>query len=99
MTGPRIGPTITPMPHTDMALACLDGGLMSIITVWLSGFMNAAATPCITRNATIAGRLVAKPHSMDAATKPTMLTRNSLRLPSRSASQPVIGMATAEATM
>ena len=34
-----------PMPQIDIALACFEGVLMSIITVWLSGFMNAAAIP------------------------------------------------------
>ena len=88
-----------PMPQIDIALACFDGGLMSIITVWLSGFMNAAATPWSTRNKTIAGRFVASPHSIEAAVKPIIAARNKLREPTRSASQPVTGIATAEATI
>src|SRR5258708_6739531 len=33
MTGPRIGPTIAPMAHTDIALAARSGGLMSSMGV------------------------------------------------------------------
>lgn len=99
MIGPRIGPTMIPMPQIDIAAACFERGLMSIITVWLSGFMNAAAMPCRMRKATICGMLSASPHSIEAATKPAIAQRNRLREPIRSDSQPVTGIATAAATM
>ncbi len=51
------------------------------------------------RNATISSRLCAAPHSAEAMMKPTVAIRNRLREPIRSESQPVIGIAMAEATI
>ncbi len=45
------------------------------------------------------GRLQAMPQAIEVATNPTIETRNSSRLPIRSASQPVTGVMIAEATM
>ncbi len=54
--------------------------------------------PWSTRNSTISVRLCAAPHSADATMKPATESRNRLRDPIRSESQPVIGIAIAVAT-
>jgi hypothetical protein len=51
------------------------------------------------RNSTICSRLCAAPHSAEAMMKPTIEIRNRLREPMRSETQPVIGIAMAEATI
>ena len=81
ITGPMIGPTITPMPQIAMALPWRSGGLMSSITVCESGAMKAAKMPWKTRKATISSRLVEMPHSIEAMTNPPTATRNRLREP------------------
>ena len=95
--GPRIGPIMIPIPQIDIARACRSGGLISSITDCDSGLMKAAAIPWRKRNATISSRFCAAPHAIEVRTKPTIAARNNCRRPIRSASQPVIGIATAEA--
>ena len=51
------------------------------------------------RKSTISGRLVAMPQSSEATAKPMTPISSRLRRPSRSASQPVSGVAMAAATM
>src|SRR3546814_14127796 len=94
-----IGQTMTPMPQIDIAFACRSGGLMSIITVWESGGIKAPQMPWSRRNATISSRLVAMPQSIDAMMKPLTATRQRFREPNRPESQPVIGVASAAATL
>ncbi len=53
----------------------------------------------MTRNATISPSEVAMPQASEASVKPVTATENSIRRPSRSASQPVSGVAMAEATI
>ncbi len=86
-----------PMPQIDIARACRSGGLISSITDCDSGPMNAALTPCRKRKATICSSDCAAPHAIEAMMKPMTAAMNSSRRPIRSASQPVIGIATAEA--
>src|SRR3546814_19786429 len=86
-----------PIPQIDIARAWRSGGLMSSITDCDSGPMKAALIPWMKRNATISSRFWAAPHAIDAMMNPTTAPRNSARRPMRSASQPVIGIATAEA--
>ena len=88
-----------PMPQIDIARACFSGGLISSITDCESGPMKAALIPCRKRNATICSSDCAAPHAIDATMNPAMAPRNNSRRPMRSASQPVIGIATAEARM
>ena len=98
-TGPMIGPIMIPPPNSAIARAWRSGGLMSNRVAWLSGTRKAPVTPWMARNATISVRLVAIAHSKDAMVKPiTARISNRLR-PIRSASQPEIGIAIAEATM
>ena len=61
--------------------------------------MNAPVTPCNARKITISVMFCASPHIIEAMTNPDTENRNSRREPMRSASQPVIGMATAVATI
>ena len=86
-----------PMPQIDMARAWRSGGLMSSITDCDSGPMKAALIPCRKRKMTISSRFCAAPQAIEAMMKPSTAIRNSGRRPMRSASQPVIGIATAEA--
>ena len=53
----------------------------------------------LSRNSTISSMFWAMPQSIEDATKPATEPMNSLRDPIRSASQPVIGMAIAVATI
>ncbi len=82
-----------------MIEACLLGFEVSSSAAWLSGAMNAPATPCSARNSTISSRFCAMPHSIEATTNPPTDQMNSRREPIRSDSQPVMGIATAEAMM
>ena len=88
-----------PMPHSAIICGWRDGLLVSIIAAWASGEMNAPEAPCKALNTTIWVTFWAIPHSIEANTKPATETMNSRRDPIRSASQPVIGMATATATI
>jgi hypothetical protein len=82
-----------------MARPCFSGGLMSNITAWASGTRNAPATPWKARKATISSRFCAAAQSREAIVKAITERTNSRLRPIRSASQPVIGIAIAEATM
>ena len=61
--------------------------------------MKAPLTPCTARNSTISVSDVAIAHSTEAMVKPTTEISSSRLRPTRSASQPLIGKAIAEATM
>ena len=88
-----------PMPHIAIICGCRDGLLVSTIAAWLSGAMKAPVAPCKARKITISVMFWAIPHSIDDSTKPVTEAINSRRDPIRSASQPVIGIATATATI
>ncbi len=88
-----------PMPQIDIARAWRSGGLMSSITACDSGPIKAANTPCKKRKATICSSDCAAPHAIDATMNPKIAIRNNSRRPIRSASQPVIGIATALANI
>ena len=94
-----IGPIMIPMPHMAIICGWRLGRLVSIIAAWLSGEMNAPAAPWSARKITISVMFCAMPHSIEAITKPTTEKMNRRREPILSASQPVIGMATATATI
>ena len=95
--GPIIGPTITLAPNSAIARGCSEGRLILKMMLCPSGPSEAPPIPCKTRNATIWGMLVAIPHSTDETTNRVMDDRNSMRMPSRSASQPLIGVIIAAA--
>ena len=65
---------------------------------WPSGMIGAPNAPCATRARISASRLPAMPHSREVTVKPITVKNIRLRQPSRLASQPVIGVATAVAT-
>jgi hypothetical protein len=99
ITGPKIGPIMIPPPNSAIAWAWRSGGLMSNIVACASGTRNAPVIPWSNRNSTISGRLVAAAHSKDATVKPNTAISSSFLRPMRSASQPLIGIAIAAATM
>jgi len=82
-----------------MADPAFSRGFISSKKVWLRGTMAAPKSPCIRRNSTIDCKFQASPHKSEAATNPTIDTKNSSRLPIWSASQPVTGVIIAAATM
>ena len=94
-----MGPRIAPAPQMAMAWPCFSGGLMSSSTAWESGIRAAPNTPWSRRNSTISTRLPAMPQSMEATVKPAMEIRNRVLRPIRWASQPVIGVIRAAATI
>ena len=94
-----IGPRMTPMPHTAIALAWRSGGLIWNKTAWLSGTSAAPHTPCSRRKMTSSARLCAAPHKAEAIVKPATENRNTYLMPNRPASQPVSGVMIAAATM
>ena len=86
--GPRIGPSITPMPQIAITLPRFCGGYMSSITACDKGPRAAPNTPWIRRKSTICSRLCEAPHSMEAMVKPAMEVMRKFFLPKRAASQP-----------
>ena len=88
-----------PMPQIAMICGWRLGRVASSMKAWLKGAMKAPATPCKARKATISSRFWASPHSIEARMNPVTEPMNSRRAPTLSASQPVIGSATAEAMM
>ncbi len=94
-----MGPIIMPELQIAIIRACCEGLLMSIIAAWLSGPMKAPEIPCNDLKATICSMFCAIPHNIDVPMKLTTASRNSGREPIRSASQPVMGIVTAEATI
>ena len=97
--GPRIGPTITPIPQIAIAWPCFSRGLMSSRIDCDSGTSAAPNTPCSRRAPTICTSVSASPHSADATVKPAIDTISSRFTLSRSDSQPVSGVAIAAATI
>ena len=87
------------MPHSAMICGWRLGRVVSSSELWLSGAMNAPPTPWSARNSTISSRFWARPHSIEAPTNSVTEIRKRRREPILSASQPVIGIATAEAMM
>src|ERR1700722_7531619 len=90
---------MTPIPHTAMAEPCFSLGLMSMSTTCANGTKAAPKTPCSSRAATICAREFDMPHSAEATVKPEIEARNMCFWPKRSQSQPVRGVAMADATM
>jgi hypothetical protein len=80
-------------------IGCLLGALTSNMIVIVIGPIKAEAAPWIARNRTISGKEVAAPHRAEATRKTTIEVRNSRRDPTRSESQPVIGVKMAVAMM
>jgi hypothetical protein len=98
-TGPRIGPIMTPPPNSAIARAWRLGGLMSNNVAWAKGTRKAPLTPWRMRKPTISGRVCATAQKKEATVKPITDQSSSRLRPTRSASQPEIGKAIAEATM
>ena len=97
--GPSMGPSTAPAPQTAMAWPCFSGGLMSSRTAWDNGISAAPNTPCNRRNSTISTRLLATPHSTEAAVKPAIEIRNTILRPILSARKPVSGVMIAAETI
>ena len=96
--GPSTGPNTAPMPHITMAVGCRCLGKVASRMAWPSGMIGAPNAPCATRARISVSRLPAKPHSSEVIVKPSTVKNIRLRQPSRLASHPVIGVATAVAT-
>ena len=88
-----------PLPTSAIAWPCFSRGLMSNRVAWASGTMNAPPTPWNARKATISTSDVAVAHSTEAKVNTTTEIRSRRLRPTRSASQPLIGSAIAEATI
>ncbi len=94
-TGPTVGPIIAGMVIQFIAeTSSLRGKLRSRISR-PTGVIIAPPKPWITRVANSIGRFVASPHSADPAVKIAIAEQNTMRVPSRSAIQPLTGMNTA----
>jgi len=63
-----------------------------------TGAIIAPAMPCSMRAAISSGRLCDRPQSSDETANSTMAARNTSLAPNRSATQPLIGRNTAEAS-
>ena len=63
-----------------------------------TGDIMAAEPPCTRRQPMKAPKLPAMPHAMDEIVKSTIAEQKRLRVPMRSASQPLAGMQTAAAS-
>ncbi len=99
MVGPRIGPSITPTPHSAIAVPCWRLGKVSSVIAWESGTSGAPNMPWQVRQRISSGSEEARPHKSVLTVKPiTAPTSRRLR-PRRAASQPVGGVAIAVATM
>ncbi len=96
--GPSTGPNTAPMPQITMAVGWRCLGKVASRMAWPSGMIGAPNAPCATRARISVSRLPAKPHSSEVMVKPSTVKNIRLRQPSRLASQPVIGVATAVAT-
>ncbi len=97
--GPRIGPTITPMPHIAIAAPCFSRGYTSSKVDCDSGTSDAPNKPCNRRKPTISPIVVAMPHSTEAIVNPAIAISSRRRRPMIEASQPVAGVAMAAATI
>ena len=72
MMGPRIGPTMAPMPKIAIATPCCFGGNASSRMDWLTGTSPPPAIPCITRKKIRLGRLQAEPQRKELTVNRTM---------------------------
>ena len=88
-----------PMPHIAIAAPCFSFGKVSSSSDCEIGTSAAPNMPCSRRNSTISPIPLAMPHSSEAMVKPATDTTSTRRRPKRPASQPVIGVRMAEATM
>ena len=96
--GPTTGPNTAPMPHITRAVGWRCLGKVASRMAWPIGMIGAPNAPCATRARIRVSRLLAKPHSSEVTVKPSTVKNIRLRQPTRLASQPVIGVATAVAT-
>jgi len=97
--GPRIGPSITPIPQNAVAVPCCSLGKVSRVIAWESGTSGAPNSPCKVRHRISSGSEVARPHSTVLTVKPNIAASSRRLRPKRPASQPVGGVAIAVATM
>ena len=67
-----IGPIITPMPQTDIAIPRCSWGKMSSRVACDSGTRAALNMPCSRRNSTICASDCAAPQSIDVRVNPMM---------------------------
>ncbi len=99
---PRRGPIASPSPempaHTPIATGRRLGGNVATRIESDSGFMSAAPTPCVARNATSMPALLDSAQPADAAVKIARPATNSRRRPKRSPSLPPSRMSAANGT-
>ncbi len=96
--GPNTGPITLPAPQITITVACSSRGKVASTMPWPIGMIVAPNSPWPTRYRISESRLSATPHMNEQTVKPRTLKNITLRQPSRAASQPVIGVATAVAT-
>ena len=87
------------MPKIDITVACWVRGELSSRMVCPSGTSGAPAAPCTMRQKMSSSSEFAAPHMKVAMPKNRAAAIMTWRWPKRSASQPVIGVATAVATI
>ncbi len=93
--GPSTGPIIAGMvSHAIAAISSCLGAVRSS-TSRPTGTIIAPPRPCSTRAATRKPRLSARPHRIEPTVNTAMAARNTVRVPNRSAIQPLAGMNTA----
>ncbi len=99
MAPPNKGPIMRPMTggtvNQTMAATMPSGGTARNRIRRPTGTIMAPPIPCRIRNTTSSGRLLAKPHRVEASENSAIAIQNTRRAPSRSASQPLSGRNTA----
>ena len=95
--GPSIGPSSAGTVRTESALTRSRRSTVRRSRRRPTGTIIAPPVPWRTRAATKPASELEKPHRIDPAVKTTMAARNTVRVPKRSAIQPLAGMNTASA--
>ncbi len=93
--GPTTGPTSAGTVSQDIAATSSDFATERSSTSRPTGTIIAPPTPCRMRAATRKARSSARPHRIEPTVNTAIAARNTVRVPNRSAIQPLAGMNTA----
>jgi len=93
--GPSTGPISAGTDNHAMAATSSDFAAVRNRTSRPTGTIMAPPTPCRIRAATRNQRLSARPHRTEPSVKTMIAARKTVRVPKRSAIQPLAGMKTA----
>jgi hypothetical protein len=93
--GPTVGPIIAGIVIQFIADTRLARGKLRNRMSRPTGVIIAPPNPWMTRNPTSIGRLVARPHRAEPPAKISTAMQKTMRVPSRSAIQPLTGINTA----